>query len=70
MGMSDSSMTDRIMTGNDRGVGITLMKDQQQKFRVGSPSWQSGLARGMSMCGEQAGMIWLPVYGGHTAQLV
>lgn len=47
--LSNFSMTDRIVTSNDRGVGMALMKDQQQKFRVGSPSWQSGLARGMGM---------------------
>lgn len=43
-------MTDSIVTGNDRGVGMALMKNQQQeKIRMGSPSWQSGLARGMDM---------------------
>lgn len=48
--LSNSSMTDSIVTGNDRGVGMALMKNQQQeKIRMGSPSWQSGLARGMDM---------------------
>lgn len=32
-------MTDSIVTGNDRGVGMALMKNQQQeKIRMGSPS--------------------------------